>query len=130
MIVAKQVIQRKNRVSCIGDMRERVKLHNRVMQVPEFGSSDFSEKFSGTKTVWANVRTVSGEAFFSGANVDVSLTHEIIIRFDDTVTSETWIEHDGNNLKIVSVEDLDERHEFLRLKCTERGDKDLGAAQA
>ena len=130
MIVTKQILQRKNRVSCIGDLRERIKLHNREMQVPEFGNVDFSEKFSGTKTVWANVNTVSGKVFFSSSNVDVSLTHEIIIRYDQSVTSETWVEFNSNNLKIVSVEDLEERHEFLRLRCTERGDKTLGAAQA
>jgi SPP1 family predicted phage head-tail adaptor len=128
--VAKEVIKRKNRISCIGDMRERVKLHDRALRVPEFGSSDFTENFSGTKTVWANVKTVSGQTFFTGANIDVSLTHSIIIRYDESVTSETWVELNNNNLKIISVEDLDERHEFLRLRCTERGDKDLGAAQA
>lgn len=127
--MAKEVIKRKHRVSCIGDLSERVKLHNRALQVPEFEGYDVSEKFSGTKTVWANVRTVSGQTFFTGASIDVGLSHEIIIRYDESVTSETWIEFNNNNLKIVSVENLEERNEFLRLRCSERGDKDLGAAQ-
>ncbi len=130
MIVAKEIIQRKNRVSRIGDMRERIKLHNRAIQVPDFGATDFTEKFSGVKEVWANVRTVTGKTLFTDANVDVALTHEIIIRYDKDITSENWVEYRDRNLKIVAVEDLDERHEFLRLKCTDRGDKDLGAAQA
>ena len=58
------------------------------------------------------------------------MTHEIIVRYDETITAESWIEFDDNNLKIVSVEDLDNRHDFLKLRCTNRGDKDLGAAQA
>lgn len=127
--MAREVIKRKNRVSCIGDMRERVKLHNRAIQVPEFESYDVTEDFTEITTVWANVRTVSGQTFFTGASVDVGLSHEIIIRYNANVNSETWIEYKDNNLKIVSVENLDERSEFLRLRCTERGNKDLGAAQ-
>jgi len=128
--VSKEVIQRKNRVSCIGDMSERIKLHNRSIQVPEFGTYDFTETFTGTKTVWANVQTAAGQTFFTGANIDVGLSHIIIIRYDEAVTSETWIEFNGNNLKIISVENLDENNEFLRLRCSERGDKDLGASKA
>ena len=127
--MSKELILRKRRESCIGDMRSRVKLHDRNMIVPEFGQVDFTEKFSGTKEVWANIRTVSGQTIFV-VNVDVALTHEIIILYDRTISSESWIEYNNNNLKIVTVEDLDERHEFLRLRCTDRGDKDLGATQA
>ena len=126
--MVKKVLARPNRVSCIGDMRSRVKLHIREMVAPVFEGVDFKEKFSGTKTVWANIKTVSGQTIFI-VNIDVSITHEIIIRYDADVDSETWIEHNNENLKILNVEDLDERHEFLRLKCAKRGDKDLGAAQ-
>ena len=111
-------------------MSERIKLHNRSIQVPEFGTYDFTETFTGTKTVWANVQTAAGQTFFTGASVDVGLSHIIIIRYDEAVTSETWIEFNGNNLKIISVENLDENNEFLRLRCSERGDKDLGASKA
>ncbi len=127
--MAREIIQRKTRVSCIGDMRERVKIHDRVIKTPVFGTADFTEELSGVKEVWANVKTVTGKTFFS-VNIDVALTHEIIIRYDKNITSENWVEYRNNNLKIVAVEDLDERHEFLKLKCTDRGDKNLGAAQA
>ena len=126
----KQILTRPKRESSIGDMRDRIKLHIRAIQSPEFGTQNFTEKLSGTKEVWASVKTVVGRTLFTGANIDVALTHEIIIRYDEDVTSETWIEFQSNNLKIVKVEDLDNRHEFMRLKCTERGDKDIGAAQA
>lgn len=127
--MAKTIIVRKNRVSCIGDMRERIKIHNRNMQAPVFGSADLTEKFASTKEVWANIKTVSGQTIFV-VNVDIALSHEMIIRYDENIGSESWIEYRGNNLKIVTVEDLDERHEFLKLRCSIRGDKDLGAAQA
>jgi len=127
--VAKTLLLRKRREPCLGDLRQRVKLHDRDIQVPKFGDPDFTEEFSGTKIVWASVKTIMGQTIFTGANVDVALSHEIIIRFDERVNSETWIEFEGNNLNIVNVEDLDERHDFMRLRCMKRGDKDLGAAQ-
>jgi len=130
MTVAKTLLLRKRRESCIGDMRERIHLHDRSIQEPDFGTTDPTEKFTGPKIVWANIKTVAGKTIFTGANIDIALSHEIIIRYDDKVNSETWVEFEGNNLKIVKIEDLDERHDFLRLLCTERGDKDLGAAQA
>jgi SPP1 family predicted phage head-tail adaptor len=129
MIVAKTLLLRKRREPCLGDLRQRVKLHDRDIQEPKFGDPDFTEEFSGTKVVWASVKTIMGQTIFTGANVDVALSHEIIIRFDERVNSETWIEFEGNNLNIVNVEDLDERHDFMRLRCMKRGDKDLGAAQ-
>lgn len=111
-------------------MRERVKLHIRAIEEPGFDETNFTEQYSGTKIVWANIKTVSGKTFFTDVNVDVRLTHEIVIRYDEDINAETWIEYNGRNLKIVDTEDLDERHDFLRLKCTDRGDKDFGASQA
>lgn len=128
--MTKEVLKRKNRVSCVGDMRERVKLHIRAIEEPGFDETNFTEQYSGTKIVWANIKTVSGKTFFTDVNVDVRLTHEIVIRYDEDINAETWIEYNGRNLKIVDTEDLDERHDFLRLKCTDRGDKDFGASQA
>ena len=122
-------IKRPRRDSSIGDLNTRIILHDRDIRTPLFEQTDFTEKFSKSVEVWANARTASGQTLFTDVNVDVALTHIIIIRFDSTVTSQTWIELDGKNIKIVNVEDLDERHEFLRLKCTLRGDKDLGSSQ-
>ena len=126
----KELLVRKRREPCLGDMRDLIKIHDREIGTPNFGDANFSENFSSTKKVWASVKTVSGQTFFTAANVDVGLSHEIIVRYDAAITSESWIELNGNNLKIISVEDLDNRHDFLRLRCTDRGDKDLGAAQA
>jgi head-tail adaptor len=43
------------------------------------------------------------------------------VRFDPTVTSETWIELDSRKFDIVTVTNLDERKEFQLLLCRERG---------
>ena len=109
-------------------MKSRIVLHTRTLKEPAFGDTDFGLDFEAKAEVWAMVKSVAGKVFFDGVHADVSVTHEIFIRYDHTVTSETWIElDDGRRVDIVNVEDLEERHEYLRLFCTERGDKSLGA---
>lgn len=113
----------------LGSMKNRIILHVRTLTPPTFEGVDFTEEFKG-KPIWAQVNTVAGKIFFAGVGSDFSLTHEIIIRYDSTVTSETWVELKDRNLKIVSVENLNEEENFMLLKCIDKGDKSLGAAQA
>lgn len=130
MIVTRQIIRRKRRESCIGDLNKRIILHNRSIQVPEFNSVDFKEKFKPIKEIWANVNTSTGQVLFNNVGVDVAISHTIIIRFDSSVTPETWVEFKNNNLKIMDLENLEERDEFLRLRCVNRGNKDLESVKA
>lgn len=111
-------------------MRTRAIIHTRSIQDPKFGITDFTEKFESTKEIWCAVKTSSGKSFFSAVNVDVAMTHEIGIRYDPSVTSETWLEIEDQLLDIIGVEDLEERHEFMVLSCAERGLKSTAAAQA
>lgn len=102
----------------------------RSIEEPLSGSVDFDEAFDG-RGAWASVKSVAGKTFFNAANVDVSLTHEIMIRFDPAVSAETWLQlEDGSRVKIVDVENLEERREWQRLRCTERGSKTIEASKA
>lgn len=115
----------------MGDLRDRVKLQNRDITEPAFGSSDFGEDFDLADEVWASVKTLSGRTIFDGVHTDIVVTHRIHVRYDPSVTSETWIQlADGRRLDVVQVEDLEERHEFLELLCTERGKRAKEAAKA
>lgn len=127
----KKVQKRPDRVSCVGDLRNRLTIHNRSIQPPVSGSVDATERFAPAVKRWAKVRTVAGKTLFTGVNADVALSHEITIRFDESVGAQSWVElESGTLLSIVNVEDLEERHKFMVLRCNERGDKALGAAQA
>jgi SPP1 family predicted phage head-tail adaptor len=109
-------------------LNRRIKLHVRTITPPKTSGTDFTEEFVSTKEVWAKIKTSSGKVFFADTQTDVSLTHEMYIRFNVTVTSETWIEYEGSYFDIVAVEDLEERHEFMHLRCVERGAKTVDAA--
>lgn len=117
-----QKIRRKNRRVCVGDLDTLIVIQNRNLSAPEFSAVDFNEDFDGDLDVWAAINTVTGKTFFDGVSVDTQITHEILIQFEETVTASSWVLLDGTNrLDILNVEDLEERHEFMLLTCTDRG---------
>ena len=127
----RQIITKKNRRLCVGSMRDRIVISGRKILEPEFGDTDFTEQFQDGVERWATVNTIKGKTVFAGIGVDVALSHEIYIRYDKCVTSESWIVlTDNTRLDVVMVEDLDERREFMRLLCQDRGDKDAAASRA
>jgi len=129
--MAHQIIPKKNRRPCVGQMRDRIIISGRKILEPEFGDVDFLEQFKNGVERWAIVNTIAGKTVFAGIGVDVALSHEIYIRHDPCVTSESWvILPDNTRLDVVMVEDLDERREFMRLLCQDRGDKDVKASRA
>lgn len=117
-----------HRKVCAGDLDRVVTIQDRAIQPPT-DSVDYTLLFTdGVATpdgqIFASIKTVTGEEVFDGHNVGTPVTHHIIIPFIEGVTAETWVKlEDGTRLNIVQggVEDLDERNEFLLLRCTTTG---------
>ncbi len=114
-------IPRKHRQVCIGALNTPIELNNRDIQAPELGGVDFDEAFAATTTVFSLVETKTGVTIFDQSNIERVITHFFYIRFDSTVTQETWIRFDGNFFDIHNVENLDSRSEFLLLRAGLRG---------
>lgn len=123
-------IKRKNRKVCLGDLDTLITLENRAIQAPDFDTVDFDEEFTPTNDpVWALLETVTGKTFFDGVSTEQDITDWIYIRFDETVTAETWVKLDnGSRLDILRVNNLDRRSEFMLLECTDRGTKEASKA--
>lgn len=104
----------------IGDMRHRVYLHEREITTPIFGSIDFNQRFTGIAK-WAAIETLGGKVVFDGVGGDQIATHAIYLRYCD-VSSQNFIQvTDGRRFRILQSEDYDERHEYVKLLCTDRG---------
>ena len=114
-------IRPKKRTVCIGDMRYQIELNTRSIQAPTMGGVDFGENFTATETVSAAIETKNGETVFDGSNLERVVTHRFYIRFISGITEETWINFENNLYDILNVENLDQRSEFLLLRCTLRG---------
>lgn len=114
-------IQRKKRQPCIGDMDELITLQGRTLTPPTSGV-DATEEFADTNPdVWALLETVSGETLFDNTGTERDVTHRFTINFISGVTSEAWVLFNSERLDILTVEDLEERHEFLMLRASNRG---------
>jgi len=116
-----RVGSRKRRV-CAGDLNKLVTVQNRAIEAPDWNSPDFDEQFSNDSAAWAAIQTVTGKTFFDSVNQrDETMTHEIFIRYDSSVTSESWLLYDSRRFDILAVENLEERNEFLKLTCVDKG---------
>lgn len=125
MMPACTSIRKKKRRVCVGDMKDVITLNDRNITPPLFNTVDFDESFTPQDSVnpdsLALVETVSGRTYFDGANTETPITHVIYMPYNPIVTAEAWITFDGRRIDILTVEDLDERHEFLKLTCNDQG---------
>lgn len=125
-----QQIKRRHRKICSGDMDTEILIQNRAITPPVFGNPNFGEDFTNNDTFWASVETVDGKTFFDGVNTEFDITHHFYIEFDSTVTTQSWVVLNGQRIKILKTENLEERDEFLKLICTTRGDSAKEATKA
>jgi SPP1 family predicted phage head-tail adaptor len=114
-------IRGENRKICIGDLNTEIALNTRSIRPPSLGSVDYDEEFVSTTSVFSLVKTKIGATVFDESNTERIVTHFFYIRFDSSITSETWIEFNNELYDIITVENLDQRSEFLLLRCVIRG---------
>ena len=115
-------IPRKKRHICIGDMRDRIDLSIRSLEAPVDGSVDFAEDLTLIESVFAMLETKAGVEIFDGTNLKGVATHFFYIRFRAGIDINTWITFKAQHYKIIDVQNLEERDEFLLLRCALRGD--------
>ncbi len=118
-------ISRKKRHVCIGDMREKIDITLRSLQAPVDGSVDFSESLTALQTVWAMLETKAGVEIFDGTNLKGVATHFFYIRFlaGIDIDIDKWVTFKAQHYTIIDVQNLEERDEFLLLRCALRGDE-------
>lgn len=105
----------------VGDMRHYVLIHSRSIMSPTFGTVDFDEDFVGI-TAWASIKTTNGKTTMDDVGRDINVTHELLVRYNSDITSQTFIQvDDGRRFRLIDTEAYDERNEYMRLLATDRG---------
>jgi len=123
-------LKRRKRQVCLGDLSTLITLQDRAITPPESGV-DASETFTDAcPDVWAKLETGRGQTIFDDTDTEQDVTHVFTIRFIKGITSETWVKFNNQRFDILNVEDLEERNEWLILRCTNRGTKDNPASEA
>jgi len=124
MICKRVNIYKKN--ICIGDLNKQIQIDIKSLTAPET-NFDYGQSFSGTKTVWAAVQTTNGVEIFDGVNIVGTASHLFYIRYDSDITFANYLEYSNEKYKILETENLNQRNEFLLLKCVLRGNESYEA---
>lgn len=124
-------INGKKRKLCAADLDRLITFQDREITTPageddtDYGE-DFDNLLIDEDDVWAMILTrPNGTTFFDTVtNVEVSVDIEIYTRFLEGISAQTWILFEDTRYRILHTEDLEKRHEWLKLTCNERGSKD------
>jgi SPP1 family predicted phage head-tail adaptor len=119
------VRRRKSKSPQVGDMRERILIQKRTMGTPDYGKASFKQGLSTIAEVWSSVETSNGDEIFDGVDTKGKTVYHFSIRYRTDITFKNIIGWNGENYKILPVEDPDIRKRFLFLHCVLLGDDGL-----
>ena len=105
----------------VGDMRTPVIIHQAEILAPTVGVDLGRTITNIIEPWWCKVTTVSGVYIFDSSNIEQVITHDFQGRYQSGIDRDMVIEWSGEYYKIISVENFENRNEFLRLRCTIRG---------
>jgi len=122
--------KRRHRRVLIGDMKDLVVVYTRAITPPNQGAFDFTETFSAGVSVKAMVETIEHLEMFDGANLKRAITHQFYFRVIGlTVDKNSQIVWDNRRFEVLDTQDLDDRKEFIQVRCKQLGDSDLETNQ-
>lgn len=105
-----------------GGMRAGDLRHEVYLQAPSKSfDSEGAEVITWTTiaTVWAAVVPLTGREYYEAKALNAELTHKVTIRYRRNVQTTWRVLYGSRALGIVSVADVEERHEQLELLCKE-----------
>ncbi|MGR3179837.1 MAG: head-tail adaptor protein [Candidatus Anammoxibacter sp.] len=118
----REIGHRRLRKISVGDMRERIVLQERSVAAPVFGSSSFTQDYDTGIERWAKVETQFSGRFFNGVELVDRPSHKFTIRFSSTITTETRIRYKSVLYRILQLDNLEMRDEYLILFAKIDGD--------
>jgi SPP1 family predicted phage head-tail adaptor len=103
-----------------GKLRFRAQIQQKAQTTSSSGQNTIA--WSELDTVWCSVRTLTGREYFAHDKANAEVTHIVVIRWLDTVTTEMRIVWDSRTLNIESIAE-DKTHErMMVLRCKEDRD--------
>lgn len=100
-----------------GELNKRVTIQQYVETADTFGELD--RTWSNLVTVWAKVKPISASETYSAQQTGMTVNHEVWIRYRTGIAPKMRVVYGSRTFEIDGVMNLDERGEFLILKCYE-----------
>jgi len=124
----RRILRRKLRKISSGDLRDEIIISLKSIAAPIAASVAPTMGFSDLPYDWAKVETKGRKELFSGTQLLGIKTHEFTIRYpDQDITTDHVVVFLGKLYDVLSVEDFEERGEYLVLSCGEKGSEDYAA---
>lgn len=102
----------------IGDLRQRITFQDPVKSDDGHGGHIVSG-WNDIATVWAKVEPLKGREYFYAHQIKAEVSHRVTIRYRTGLTVEMRIKFGIRYLKMESIIDLKELHEFMEIFCNE-----------
>lgn len=100
-----------------GKLRHRVTIQELVRTDDGYGG--ITETWQDVATVWAAVEPLRGNERYRAQQVQAELTHKVAMRYRVGVKPQMRLLYAGRVLEIEAVIDVEERHRWLELLCSE-----------
>jgi len=125
----------KRRIITAGDLTFKLDVQLRTLTPAAGAGTDATVELQTAKSVWGMMLTNGGQQFFAETNIKRDATHIFYIRFiknavferSGRMSAQEWVKFKAREFKVLLVENLEERDEFLALWCNERGVGTVGA---
>lgn len=101
----------------IGKLRHRVTLQELVKTDDGYGG--IVETWQDVATVWAAIEPLRGNERYTAQQVQSELSHKVTIRYRAGIKPQMRILYGNRVFDIEAVIDVDERHRWLELLCSE-----------
>ena len=100
-----------------GKLRHRTTIQQLVNT--DDGAGGSIETWQNVATVWAAIEPLRGNERYTAQQVQSTLSHKVTIRYHEGVKPQMRLTYKGRIFDIEAVIDIEERHRWLELLCSE-----------
>jgi len=101
-----------------GEMKNRLLFQKRARATNSMGG--YIDTWSTLCTIWGRYRQLTGREAILQQQLNPLVTVEVIIRYRTDINTDRRLYYMNKYHNIISVIDINNRHEHLRLLCEER----------
>lgn len=83
------------------------------------GAGGSIETWQDIATVWAAIEPLRGNERYTAQQVQSTLSHKVTIRYREGIKPQMRLTYKGRVFEVESVIDVEERHQWLELLCSE-----------
>lgn len=101
----------------VGKLRHRVTIQGLIRADDGYGG--ITETWQDVATVWAAVEPLRGTERYRAQQVQAELSHKVVMRYREGIKPHLRLLYNGRVLEIEAVVDVEERHRWFELLCSE-----------